>query len=288
MRRHSINQQHPLATGAGEGLALRVIVVMSEVYGILPSAFWGLSRSVDLMTTRGYVIDSEHSYNTYCLKILPEYQRYEIGSLKTAQDFNRSLTILQGIKRIYFGRSFNRPVILPWGLEELEFDKLGVFNNPIQLVEGLRNLALGHSFSQPLELPESLRDLVLGYSYSHPVKLPSRLRSLTVGYHFPEGVILPQSVEVLKWQCPHPPVFPVSLKHVEFGLFFCLRVDLPSTLETVTFHGYYNHRLRLPSGLKSITFLRPYTLPLTLPEGCVRKGDPYRCTVVSSVSANDA
>ena len=150
---------------------------------------------------------------------------------RSSQDLSTAFFPRQ-LRQMIFHWSFNQPiddVVLPEGLEELEFR--GMFDKllPAKLPQTLKTISFGLKYNQPV----------------HGVRWPSSLQQLTFGHCFD------QSVDV-------EGALPASLKSIHFGQNFqksLSRVQWPDDLEEISLSSSFGEPLReinLPQGLKRL------------------------------------
>lgn len=82
-----------------------------------------------------------------------------LKKLSLGFNYNKCISLNDGIKIVIFGDSFNCPVKLVETIEELYFGES--FNQPIVFNYGLKKLTLGYSFNQSIDLPSSIKYLML-------------------------------------------------------------------------------------------------------------------------------
>lgn len=137
------------------------------------------------------------------------------------------------LRQLIFHWAFNQPidgVLLPEGLEELEFR--GVFDKPLPatLPQTIKKISFGLKFNQPV----------------HGVRWPSSLRQLAFGHYFDQSLDMKGAL-------------PASLKIVHFGQNFrksLSRVQWPDNLEEISLSSSFSEPLRevsLPQGLRRLT-----------------------------------
>jgi len=209
------------------------------------------STHYDLIREYGEVIFS--NFNDPETTIEKNNNYYDIKNderiyYKIYSEFNQPIQLIEGLKKITFGYSFNQPIQLVEGLEEIIFGY--EFNQPIQLVEGLKKITFGKEFNQPIELIEVLEEIVFGYDFDQPIELVSSIKKITFGYKFNESITLAE-----------------GLKEIVFGHDFDQHIELVNGLEKITFGKSFNQKIKLNEGLKKITFGYEFDEPVILIEG---------------------
>lgn len=250
----------PLLTSSEE-MTHRVMSIMKEAFGSLPEAFWGLSRSADLVAPRGYCLNKEECFNTY-RRYIDVGGGYPIVKI-TIDWWNWKLVdriiIIPGIKIVTLGRRrrMGGVLVLCEGVEEVYLGENTCFGSQIELPAGLRKLVINGDYDSPLTLPPSLKELSFSKfsDFNHLITLPEKLRVAEFGDNFDKSFSLPPHIEVLR---------------LGDGFDQPLDLSASSKLRIVRLGRGFTQPLILPPSLKRIELHRSYSLPLELPLGCHR------------------
>lgn len=197
-----------------------VMSVMKSANGTVSKDLWGLSRALDLLALRGFVIDGDESFECYRERITAA-RLYPIVRLRTSDAFNKPIIIPLGVEALKLGRAFNYLIILPAGLKVLEFSEKGRFNHSVVLPKSLRKLMLSKRFNKKITLPEELEYLKLGANFSQQILLPPALKLLDMMFtgRFNSPLNLPDHIQELYLSkvFNHPMLLPIPFMRCRWG-----------------------------------------------------------------------
>lgn len=113
-----------------------------------------------------------------------------------ADSYNQSTIPPIGIEELRVGRRFTRGLSFPLSLRKIEW----YCNQPIQVPEGVSELAFYTPFNQPVVLPTSLKKAIFDLdTYTHSLSFPSGLKELKWFVEDYEGLVLPEGLRKLDW-----------------------------------------------------------------------------------------
>lgn len=197
-------------SSAGPSVALgrRVLQVMHEAYRGLPAGLWGVSRSTDLLSPRGFVL----SNNTLrFLKRIVDSNRCPIHSVRLAgRQQQKKFIVPPGVKKIVLDSEHCSQLEFTEEVEELHVLRgnissvavlesglrLASFGNrgPVVTLAAPQKIVIGASMDIPLVVKEGVTELELGSEFNQGVTLPAGLRRLKCGNAFNQPVNLPSSL----------------------------------------------------------------------------------------------
>lgn len=211
-------------------------------------------------------------------------------TIRFVPSFNNPLdtyyVIIRNYKKLYFGFSFNQPIILTKHLELFAISSL--FNYPFDTTKNLITLILDYSFNQYIVLNKNICDLTFGFGYNKSLELTKNVRKLSFGVYFNHGLKLSKNLTSIVFgnSYSHPIVLTKCLRNVVMGYnpktnalsnkiiltpnVLCLdagigysHIHIEKPLHTLTI-CFDNHHIidNLPQGIKNIVLDGDFNLPL--------------------------
>lgn len=158
---------------------------------------------------------------------------------------------------------------------KFEYDKMSIFDKPIDLPPNIRVLKLGHSFNQPIVLTLRMEILTFAHVFNQQIFLTPNIKILTFSTFFDKTVHLSKRILRLVFgTCFDQPInLSKNVVHMVFGFNFNkpislgkkiqhLELDLKFTQSLVLTKNILSFRCALRNNLSCI--LSPYIEQLTL------------------------